>query len=164
MLHSKHTIVDRLINGVRFTRTAPNALNGNKETFTIDGLEVPFQKWQNRWLVEEQNSARQPSTMDTDGALESTIKLNTDWLTDSNLYNLGTQKGAGNTSFISIGVIKFPDRTIQFAIEGPFRKSFTFRVPIPEGGSKRELPFEIKWKNDEVHLYLRGQLIETQQA
>lgn len=79
-----------------------------------------------------------------------------DWSTNSSGYNFGTSR----MEDISAETTKHPDKTIEIKLTGPFDKSFVFRRPIPQC-DPRGLQVAITWKDDEVKLYLNGQLVET---
>ena len=83
----------------------------------------------------------------------------TDWPTNAHGYNFGAAGSEGVTA----SAVKYPDKTLEIQVTGPFDEAFTFRQPAPECG-ERGLPVALTWKGQEVTLYLDGKAVETLRA
>lgn len=79
-----------------------------------------------------------------------------DWPTNSSGYKFDIIEQKD----ISVEAKKLPDKTIEIKLTGPFDKTFVFQRPIPQC-DERGLQVAMTWKDDEVKLYLNGQLEET---
>jgi len=96
-------------------------------------------------------------TMEREGSITFWLRhQNVDWYKDENSYNFGPFAGAG----ISVHIVKHPTRKLTLDISGPFGKTHSFNVQVPEC-SPKGLFVAITWKDNSLRLYLNGKEIEV---